>query len=638
MKKLRPKDRSFFISYPMRFLIPIFSLLLICSFLNAQDIEWNRSTAFSSPKVYSSDLRLPAEDWHVSIGNSYTYPAPGLSAEKDAFLLQKQTANQQLQQWLERPNPASGKTESGPLCTLGMNWSANPYDGGVPTDNGIAVSDSGYVVSVANSTIRCFNSVSGSPSTPVLSRSLNSFAGLTSAFTFDPKVTYDPVHKRFIVVFLKGASSSNSFVYVAFSKYQDPALGWNIYAVNASFGGICWTDFPQIGISTEELFISGNKFTNSGSSLGAAVWQITLADGYAGLGSITTVLHNGPTAGNYFSLHPVQGGSSLYGPHFYLISNSSSGVSNQFTIHRVSNTIAAGGTLQSAVTLTGSPGYAVSPDAVQTGTSMRLATNDCRIQDSFLENGKIEFVFNTANGSAPAIYWGTIKLSPLALSFSACTGRIINLSASGYHLAFPGISYSGEYGSTMDQNGVFIATNFCGPSKFPGLGALYCDTLGSLSDLLEIRTSGNINTGGSSPHRWGDYAQSSEKPGSPGEAWVIGTYGSPSTGAPITYLAQVFKPGTTDISSDKNLPQQLNIFPNPAADIVHLQFTVPSTGNYTIDIMNSSGCIVHQFGEGFLKQGECAFQFSTQYLPSGIYFVRIFQPDGNIQTEKLVVQ
>lgn len=625
----------------MTFRIVLFACSLLSFTLsftqNLSDPGFIRSTPFQIQRVGQTDLRIPSEDWFATMGNTRVIPAPGLDQNSDPFVLAKMRANAQRDSITLLH--ASQKTGSvtGTTCSLGLNWRVNPYDGSVPSDHGIAVSDSGYIVTVANSTIRAYTISGGSVAT--VSKSLNSFVSISSAITtYDPKVTYDPVNKRFIVVFLRGNTSSDNFVYVAFSQYQDPTKTWNIYAIDGTFGNTVWTDFPQIGISNTELFISGNKFTNAGASQGATIWQLSLSDGYAGLGTVTTVNHNGAQVDTYFSLHPVQGAYTMYGPHFYFLSNTTnpSGSTGTIRVHKMSNTISAGGTMQSPVALSTSPTYSASPDADQSGTSMMLNTNDCRIQDSFLENDRIEFVFNSGNAGTPSIYWGTVTLSPIGLAFSSCSGHILNLGSQGIHLGYPGIAYSGEFSSGTGKNGVFICVNYAGPDSVPGTGAFYCDTDGNLTDMLPVYSDAYINAFGSSPHRWGDYAQATEMPGHPGEAWVIGAYGSTAHN-PNGYMGQIFKPGFVGLTPGSGSDIQCTIFPNPANDMIRIQFPVEQTGIHQISITDLQGQVVHELLSGRLKAGEGMVQFNTTYLPAGTYQLVVRNESGAITTRPLVV-
>ena len=97
---------------------------------------------------------------------------------------------------------ASAKTATATPPTLGASFIGNSYNFADPADNAMAVSTAGVVVSAMNTRIHVY-----SPTGQQLSStSLFSFGSSAniSNFTFDPKVVYDAVADRFIVVFLAG--------------------------------------------------------------------------------------------------------------------------------------------------------------------------------------------------------------------------------------------------------------------------------------------------------------------------------------------------------------------------------------------------------------------------------------------------
>ena len=44
---------------------------------------------------------------------------------------------------------------------------------------------------------------------------------------YDPKVIYDPLSDRFILVFLEGSTSSDTRIVVGFTETNDPTQTWN---------------------------------------------------------------------------------------------------------------------------------------------------------------------------------------------------------------------------------------------------------------------------------------------------------------------------------------------------------------------------------------------------------------------------
>ena len=60
--------------------------------------------------------------------------------------------------------------------------------------------------------------------------SLSSFVnGVSNGHYFDPKVIYDPISDRFILVLLKDSSPDDSELIVCFSTTNNPLDDWNIY-------------------------------------------------------------------------------------------------------------------------------------------------------------------------------------------------------------------------------------------------------------------------------------------------------------------------------------------------------------------------------------------------------------------------
>ena len=166
------------------------------------------------------------------------------------------------------PNATSAKiSDEVPAPLLQTNFRGNSYFNGVPNDNDLAISHGGKIVSVVNSNIFFFEE-SG---TPLGDLSLSAWAaplGLT-AVKYDPRVLYDPVHDRFILVCLNGFVDSTSAIIVGFSATNDPTGNWHLYALPGDPNGdSLWTDYPIVALNEHELFITGNLLQNDES------WQL----------------------------------------------------------------------------------------------------------------------------------------------------------------------------------------------------------------------------------------------------------------------------------------------------------------------------------------------------------------------------
>lgn len=579
-------------------------------------------------KINASEVK---EDWSPVLKNTKKIHTPGVDQQKDHYLEMKRKANEARSQNAgQAPQKTSGTQTINPP-EVGYNFFGNTFDGGIPNDNSLAVSKGGKVVSATNSRIHMYDETGGQA---LVATSLGAFvagaSGVGNGSKFDPKVTYDPDADRFIIVFLNGSSPNASRVIMCFSETNDPTGNWNIYGISGNPNSMgVWTDFPQIGISTDELFITGNLFTGS-SSQGSVVWQVDLSDGYAGnaltIQTFTT---------QYFSLHPVEGGLTMYGPHFYLIRTSTTGPSSIVDVHRVSGTIANGGVIENPVALSSTNGasYVLAPDADQQGTNTPLSTNDCRVQSSYFENNRIQFALNSSFTNRPAIYYGTVEISPFDLNFSAHRGDFI--SDPDYELAFPAVSYSGNFGN--NGNGSFIMSNYCAPDKYAGSCGIYLDEDGNLSPVKEVRVGGGAVGQGGSAWRWGDYADICERHNNPGEAWLAGGFAR-TNGVTATYIAQLFPPMATSSTSPEPVSTpEVSVVPNPVVNQVRFEFEVNDGGEYFVTVLDASGREIKQLVNHYLFPGEAALTFDAANLAEGAYFVRIVREGAEVMTKKFVV-
>ncbi|MFN8393798.1 MAG: T9SS type A sorting domain-containing protein [Bacteroidia bacterium] len=513
--------------------------------------------------------------------------------------------------------------------TLGTNFFGNTYGGGDPADNALAISAGGKIICGSNTRFHTYDETG----TQTSAKNFTQFAsagGVNTFFTFDPKCLYDPIEDRFIVAFLNGSAPpitpNSSKVIVAFSQTNDPAGSWNVYALNGNVNNLgVWTDFVQIGLNTNELFVTGNPFTQQGSSEGAAIWQINKAEGYNGTALNPVVYH----LSGAFSVHPVQGGSTSYGPQMYFV-ESELGSSASIKLHQITNSIANGGVLNSAVGFTLDISYAIPPDADQQGTTSNLKTNDTRIQSSYYENGSIEFVLNTAVNGRAGILHGTGIISSFAISFSSFTARLLGIP--DLDIAYPSIAYAGQQ-DLSGFNHSYLAFNTTGAANFPGCAAVYVDEAG-FSPHTVIREGVNwINSG---DDRWGDYADVCERTGHPGEVWAVGTIGNSSL-QQRTYIGQLLPPVPVAVQPEIERAT-MEVYPNPTTEIVKFTFPVEEAGEYAVRIYDLQGREIRLLVQNWLVPGKAMTSFNAAYLPAGTYVVKVAGMGKELFAEKFVVE
>ncbi|MEQ9186114.1 MAG: T9SS type A sorting domain-containing protein [Cryomorphaceae bacterium] len=421
---------------------------------------------------------------------------------------------------------------------LGTNFLGNNLSQSTPTDNCLAISNGGKIVSSDNSTIAFYNE-NGSP---ILLNETHDdwFSDIASSLylpsgIFDPRVIYDPVNDRFIFVILHGSSASTSKVLVCFSTSNNPAGSWNVYELSGNpLNDNSWFDYPNIGITGTDLVISGNLFYAGGGGFNQTiVYQVDKMAGYAGE-SLSYVTYNNLPEGNgtSFTVVPASHGQgSEYGPGMYMVS-SHWWNSSYLNLYEITDSLGGNPSLNLNASFA-VPNYQAPGDAVQMGSSELLNTNDTRMQHAFYLNGLIHAVHqvNYSAGYSGIAYY-RIPVDNVNATQSARYGQ------SGMDYAFPSIASFGE--EEIDQ-GVIVSFLSSSSNTYPGMKAVNCDNLMEWSDAITVRAGDSYidHSYVSNVERWGDYSDLQRRHNSDTvEVWFGGCFG-PNSHVWNTWIAQI---------------------------------------------------------------------------------------------------
>ena len=456
---------------------------------------------------------------------------------------------------------------------------------------------------------------------------------------FDPKVMYDPKTKRFVLVCLVGMVDTTSKIIIGFSQTGDPNGNWNLYSLPGNpLNNNLWTDYPMIAMTEKELFLSVNLLVNNQpwqtGFVETIVWQMKKDSGYAGL-PIAAVLHNnikynGKAIRN---LCPVKGGSRLYTPNMYFLSNRNLASQNDtvFLVNFTDTIGAPTGTFTVKALVSNQP-YYFPPPGRQTVLSDSLATNDCRNLGAFYENNKIQFVHNTANpsNSLASIYYGVINAPSAATP--VVTGYIVPNDTVDF--GYPNISYAGK---TLTDNTSIISFNHSSNKIFAGTSAIRADGSGIFSPVLRIQNGTTyINLLLGSLERWGDYSGSQVKYNNPGEVWMSGYYSYSYSG---TY-PRAHRGWIAQIGTDQNVISGLktevtetnasaNVFPNPSQNVFSVDLNLAQPEYLSFELFDQQGKLIELLLRDWVKVKQNVFSFSTRDLSAGIYLLKI---SGNYKT------
>lgn len=535
-----------------------------------------------------------------------------------------------------------------PNLNLGINYFANPYSSSTPTDNDIAVSDSGIVVSVINTNIHIYDTKT-SIASPVKSLSAFTTPVNSKHQEFDPKVMYDPKADKFVLMCPVGFVDSTSKIIVGFSQTNDPNGNWNLYTLPGNpLNNNLWSDYPMISMTEKELYLSINLLYNDSSwqtgFVETVIWQMKKDSGYAGLPLGSYLHHNIKFNGKAIrNLCPAKGGSKLYGPNMFFVSNRNLASQNDTVfVVEVTDTIGAPtNTVLTKALVTPQP-YYFPPSGRQTVATQSLATNDARNLGAFYENNKIQYVHNTNNplNNHVTIYYGTIDNPQSATP--TINGYIINNDTIDF--AYPNISYAGLNNT---DNTAIISFDHSSNKILPGVSAIKTDASGNFSNVLRIKNgTAYVNVLSDNLERWGDYSGSQRRYNKPGEVWMSGYYAynvntltnKNKHGAWVAQLAidPGMVTGLTTIVKNNETPTL--VFPNPAQDQFNIDIHLTQPEYLNFELYDANGKLVEVLLRDWVKTKDNTFNFSLRDVSNGIYFLKITGNYNTSITKKIIKQ
>lgn len=600
------------------FLKHLFVVFLLSFSLAAQQFDYKKER-FTIEKRATIKPRNIEEKWMMHVQNLES-PTPGGTSGRSKLL----TVKKALREKYPVKRNASKKTES--ILTeftpsIGQMFSGNPQSG-IPNDNDMAISNDGIVVSVINTTIYMYDT---NTNELLFNSSLTDFDSeldITN-FNYDPKVLYDPIADRFVMVFLSGFTNDNNFLVVSFSSTNNPLDEWHSYVLNGNpLDNETWSDYPSIAVSETDFYLAVNTFfdgsENNSGYFESTFWQIDLASGYEGKESLhTSYYHDIRDEGKaIFNLCPIKGGSRAYGASMYILGNKALvEESNVVYLMKIDNSNASGDANLSMKKLESEQNYYLPAEGHQP-EEHTFDTGDSRILGGFYENNRIQFVQNCmdiSNGLT-GIYHGFIEYPDHSAKLTA---NIISDDVMDY--GYPNIAYTGRAENDIES---IISFNHSSPVDNAGCSAIYFGNDGLYSEQLILKEGKDyINSISGFYERWGDYTGIQRKFNEPGTTWSANSYGG-SGKVSKTWISQLISGDS--IRNPFGLSNYDGLsYPNPVANMMHVQFQIPETTVVSINIYNMKGDLVKKLVSDKIKAGVNTLDFSTDPLPSGQYILNI---------------
>lgn len=588
------------------------------------------------------DLAQIKHDWNPVMSHLEA-PVPGSGSYRS--FLQEHKASLYDNYQPKKVGSTALRTADLPVPVMEDNFEGNAYNNSVPNDNDVAISNDGWVISVINSTIWVLDTTG----VDTFRISLNGFVDTLGivAGKFDPKVQYDPLADRFIIVFLGGFDTTNTHIFVCFSSTNNPLDPWNVYNLPGNpLGDGTWTDYPMMALTDDELFITVNLLRQGESwQTGFSqtlIWHMDKNAGYAAspLDAVlwTDVYFGGKPIRN---LRPVQGGSQLYGPDLYLISNRNFDASNDtiFLVHVTGTRNDASTTVEVDFLRADKP-YGVPPVANQPNNNT-FDTNDGRILGAYLEGNRIQFVANSVvpETGLAGVYHGMIE--DLDATPSLRANIIGDFSADSLDFGYPNISFTGTNPSEVQ---CIISFEFSSKTQFPGFAAVYSNYF-AYSDMVIIQQGDTyVNILSGAYERWGDYTGSQRVYNQPGKVWVSGNFSKEIPSVPFacrcnaTWIAELRADEVVSVGLGDEPVEvtQIKAYPNPIQDQFQLEFESAETNTVQVRILDGNGRLIRTLWEGKVGEGLNRFSFDSSGLASGYYQLVIEGGQNVISTSPLI--
>jgi len=585
-----------------------------------------RSAPHTSPVMGENSTSSTTPKWCFAIKN-FQYSIEHEDPETEAI---KEKKNK-LKNFSGGPRDEEGITTADPI--INANFEGNWMTQHTPSDNSFAISKNGIIVSANNDDIEYYNTsgyITGDYWTDF-------FSGIISINKiFDPKLIYDTEKDRFILIVLNGNNSSGTEIVLGISKTNNPQVGgWYFYTIDGHPNNTnYWCDYPNVGVSNSDIFITGNQFTDDGTSQGAIVYQIDKTSAY-NKQSLQWYYYSELSSDPFsaFTLIPASyGQQGNYGPGFYFVNGKSSG-SDKYRLWYITDSYLGNPSLQSFTVA--ATAYSPAANCGQYGTSDKLDAGDCRLQNAFYLNGFVHFVHMTDLGDG----WNGINYC--RLNVQTLTNESSNFGLKGsYDYSYPAVA---SFGKTINDKAVIIGFQRGSSDIYPEYRVVHCDNNMDWSSSKLVHIGENyVNLLAGDVERWGDYTGICRRNnGTNPRVWITGSYGADvnsqsTTNTYRSWIAEVYS-FTTATKEIAPLSNSTRVFPNPVIDNFTYQFELNKEQEVEIALRDQYGKLIRTFYKGNLEEGKQELSFNKGNLINGAYYLQLKGKDNYEKTAKILI-
>lgn len=375
--------------------------------------------------------------------------------------------------------------------------------GATPPDPTLAIGVN-HIVATANSSIAFFDR---SGTKQFQQTSTTFFSGLgAGTFQFDPKVFYDRINNRFVLIFLEqGSSAQVSKVLLAVSDDGDPNGTWYRYRIEArrTIGTQnYWLDYPGFGYTKDAYVICGNMFGFSSGFGGVQFIVIPTAPALTGAAiSPTTALVSGGSVQLAETISATQ--TTLYGI--------STNTTTSLRVYALTN-------------LTGTPTITtanVTVPAFSTPTRDAISTNsrtvdplDGRLLNAVWRNGKLVSAHGIQNGNI-RVRWYEVNTNSWPTSGTPSLSQSGEVTDAAADLFMPAININSAGAISV----IYTRSSSSITGDIMMAGRATTDPAGTMGTPVRLEASAGNNY---SQNRWGDYFGINVDPVNDTTFWGIG--------------------------------------------------------------------------------------------------------------------
>lgn len=387
-----------------------------------------------------------------------------------------------------------------------------------PPDTILAVGPA-HVIEATNGLVR----LSSKTNSNLQAVSLAGFFNRAGKHVYDPKIYFDRLSNRFILMALEvDFKAKVSFIRLAISQSDQPQslqTGWCKYQFPGKVGAT-WADYPSIGMNGTWFLFNVVNFNFSNNAFSKSFLKVISKK----------VMVNNAKSCPRLKLFSFPGGQfngviqpALHytdDPNLYAVAHF--GPSNFYRLYQITGATrpVVSNTLFQSTTV-----YAVPPDAAHPRGKVLLDTGDNRILQAAFRNGRIYFVQTTACSIGPAPNESCIRLLRVNPTPIPVVESEVNLGAGqNKFLWVPSIA--------VNQAGdVAIAVQHSGKTKQLSIGMTAKKATSPGLQPLKLLTSGvcTLNDvesviAGETRNRTGDFAGAQTDPSNNNDIWLAGEF------------------------------------------------------------------------------------------------------------------